>query len=469
VISIDVLPDEVLLAIFDFCADEYRSTKKEIEAWQSLVHVCCRWRGVVFGSPSRLDLRLVCSTTTPARDTLDVWPALPLFIQCSDYYPIKSVDNIIAVLERRDRICEITLRNVPRSRLEKISAAMHEPFPELTHLLLWSYGETVSVLPDSFLGGSAPRLQVLSLEGIPFPGLPKLLLSATHLVHLYLERIPHSGYFSLEAMLNALSTLTSLQLLRLEFRSPRSDSDRESQRPRPPTRSVLPVLTELRFKGVSEYLDGLVAYIVAPQLKHLGMTFFNQIVFDTPQIIQFISRTPTLEGIDNAHIVFVHGAACVNLSSQTSGHGELNVKIPCKDFDWQVSSLEQVCTLSLPPFSNLEDLYIYEDSDPQPNWQDNIEHALWLELLHPFATVKNLYLSKKIAPLIVPALQELVGGRTTEVLPILQNILLEELQPSGPAQEGIGQFFAARQVTGHPIIVSHWDRIRWQGVHVHPL
>jgi hypothetical protein len=74
--------------------------------------------------------------------------------------------------------------------------------------------------------------------------------------------------------------------------------------------------------------------------------------------------------------------------------------------------------------------------------------------------VKNLYLSKEFAPHIVPALQELVGGRATEVLPTLQNIFLEGLQPSEPAQEGIQQFIAARQFTSHPIAVSRWDRDR---------
>ena len=81
-----------------------------------------------------------------------------------------------------------------------------------------------------------------------------------------------------------------------------------------------------------------------------------------------------------------------------------------------------------------------------------------LELLRPFTAVKNLYLSEEFARRIVPALQELNGGRTTEVLPALENIFLEGLKPSGPVHEGIGQFVARRhwQVTGHPIAVSRW-------------
>ena len=41
--------------------------------------------------------------------------------------------------------------------------------------------------------------------------------------------------------------------------------------------------------------------------------------------------------------------------------------------------------------------------------------------------------------------------------PTLENIFLEELEKSGPVQEGIGKFVAARQVTSHPVTVSRWD------------
>ena len=461
--SIDMLPDEVLLAIFDFCVvDEYpfanddKKEIKEIEAWQSLVHVCQRWRSLVFGSPHRLNLRLVCTSGTPARDTLDVWPALPLLILAS-IFETSCVDNIIAVLERSDCVCGIYLVVIPSSQMERVSTAMRGPFPMLTNLRLHSDGENdeTPVLPDSFLGGSAPRLQQLWLERISFPGLPKLLLSATRLYDLSLYDIPHSGYLSPDAMVTALSTLTCLEYFLLQFQSPQSSPYQESRRPPPLSRSVLPVLTDLKFKGVSEYLDDLVARIDSPRLKDLDVTFFNQIVFDTPQLVQFIGRTQMLKTSERASVTCSVDAARVSLSPRTSSTTSLNVEIPCMKLDWQISSLEQVFTSCLPPLSTLEDFYI---DDQKLDWQDNIENSLWLELLRPFATVENLYLSKEFARRIVPALQELVGGRTTEVLPALQNIFLEGLQPSGSVQRGIGQFAAARRAIGHPIAVSHWDR-----------
>ena len=176
------------------------------------------------------------------------------------------------------------------------------------------------------------------------------------------------------------------------------------------------------------------------------------------RLIQFImiSRASTLSAVENTHIVIGHDSGIVNSSSQTSRY---KVEILCRELDWQVSSLEQVCTSCLPLLTT-EDLYIQQDpySSPQPDWQGNIENSLWLELLHPFSTVKNLHLSKEIVPRIAPALQELVGNRTTEVLPTLQNIFLEEVEPAGRVQEDIGRFVAARQLSGHTITVSHWEK-----------
>ena len=197
-------------------------------------------------------------------------------------------------------------------------------------------------------------------------------------------------------------------------------------------------------------------------LLDLETTLFNDIVFDTPQLTQFISRTPRMKVLEKAHVIFDGDAAAVELSSLTSGKYEkLEVIIPCKELDWQVSSMEQVCTSCLPPLPTLESLYIhgYRHHRKQ-HWQGNVENVLWLQLLHPFASVKDLYLSEEVARLIVPALQELDGGRATEVLPTLQKMFLES-QPSGRVWEGIQQVVSARQAIGHPIAVSYGQFARY--------
>jgi hypothetical protein len=468
VVAIDVLPDDILLAIFDFYVFKYQDqvflafdgydTKRKIEAWQALVHVCRRWRGLVFGSPRRLNLQLLCTPGTPARNTLDVWPALPLLILGDVFETL--VDNVIAEFEHSDRIFQIDLDCYTTS-IVKLWTTMQVPFPELAVLYLSFGGLSYRpVFPDLFLGGSAPRLRHLALLGVPFAGLSNLLLSATHLVHLYLYDIPHSGYISPEAMATCLSVLTSLEELYLQFHSPQSSPDQESRRPPPPTRSVLPSLSKLSFKGVNEYLEELVARIDTPRLYRLSTTFFNDIDFDIPELSQFISRTLTFEARIEVRVAFGSLAAWVRLQSQASYFEEVEVEILCRVPNWQLSSLAQICTSSLPLLSTTENLYIYEHLQSQLDCKDDIDNlnTEWLELLLPFTAVKDLYLSKQFAPRIAPALQELTGRRTTEVLPALQNFLLEGFQPSEPVYEGIAQFISARQLTNRPVAISIWER-----------
>ena len=452
-----MLPDDVLLDIFDFYVD------KDFEEWITLAHVCRRWRSVVFQSPHRLNLRLVCTHKTRVRDTLDVvWPSLPLIIRHAEN--IKDgpscVDNTIAALERNDRVCQIGL-DCLRSSLEYVTnSAMQKPFPELTdlHLSMVDNSGPILRIPDSFLGGTAPRLRSLDLSNVLFPGLPKLLLIATRLVNINLDlySIPRSGYITPEAIATSLSALTSLESLCLLFRYPQSRLALESRRPPPPplTRSILPSLTKIRFKGTSKYLEEILARSDAPRLNEFHITFFNQIIFDTPQLFQFISRRPTLRALTEGRITFSSRAIVVRFTSRISDRRVLSVKIPCDASEWQLSSLEQVCTPSLPPLSALEDLYIFEDGAFARRWQGGIENTLWLDLLRSFVAVKNFYLSDKFVPRIAPALQELFGGRTTEVLPALEKIFLVGFQLSGPLHKDIEKFVAARRLTGHPVAVS---------------
>jgi len=434
--------------------------EEQIEAWYALVHVCRQWRKVVFGSPRRLNLRLYCRAGTPVRETLDVWPPLPIVVMIYGDDEAWDEGDIVAVLERNDRVCGIDLwpGYVPNSRLEKLFAAMQQPFPELTRLQLHceARDETAPIFPNSFLGGSAPRLQSLILGGIPCPGLPKLLRSAIHLVTLELSGIPHSGYFPPGAMVTGLSVLTRLEKLVIAFDSPQCRPDRRSRRPPPSTRILLPVLTTFQFKGVGEYLEDLVARIDAPLLDDLEISFFHQLIFDTPRLTQFISRTPRFNAYDGARVVFSELEVRITLS-QTSDE-TLKLVFLSNQSEWQLSSLAQVRSSFFPQgfLHTVEHLHILENEYWRPDWQEDIESNQWLELLHPFTAVKDLHMSQEIVPRITPALRELVDGEgVAEVLPALQSVLLEEPLSLGPVQEAIGQFVAARQLAGHPITVSH--------------
>jgi hypothetical protein len=419
------------------------------------VHVCRRWRHLVFGSPRRLNLRLFCNPEAPVKDKLNIWPPLPLLIQ-GTISPSVS-DNILAVLGRHDRVSMIDLdymRTTPE--VEKVWAAMQVPFPELTVLRLWSSDLKAPIVSDSFLGGSSPRLREIWLKAVPFPGLPKLLLSATHLTEIRLDDITRSGYISPETMVTCLSALTSLKSLHLDFLLI-SRPDWETRHPPSQPRSVLPALTDIQFKGTSEYLEDLLACIDAPQLNALFLSLVNQIDLDVPKLAQFISRTPMFKTLDEARVGFCGDAVRLTLSSPTFGFEGLKIQFFCEESYRQLSTLARVWTSFSPLLSMVDNLSVHEVESWPLHWQDNIENSQWLELLRPFTAVKSLYVSEEFVPVITAAaLQELVRERMTQLLPTLQNLFLEGLRRWGPVRKGIGLFIAAREPFGHPIAVSLW-------------
>ena len=186
---------------------------------------------------------------------LNIWPELPIVVHYNDGILGMEADNVIAALKLKGSVSRIDLTvNLhsaeSKAKWEKIEAVMQDPFPMLKDFALRYFGTTPVTISDSFLGGSAPRRN-LWLTNVVFPALPNLLLSATDLAQLWLWNIPHSGYISPEAMTTCISVLTRLESLSLRFGSPQSRSDRAGQFLPRLTRTSLPCLVYLNFKGVN--------------------------------------------------------------------------------------------------------------------------------------------------------------------------------------------------------------------------
>ena len=435
--TMNTLPDDALLEIFSHCLD----STVNVDWWHPLVHVCRRWRAIVFASPRRLDLQIRCTEKTPVREMLSIWPTLPIVISGRGDL-VEDVDNIIAALEYHDRICRITLRGISNVLLKGFSAALQEPLPALTSLKLWSSSESTQVVPDSFLGGSTARLQTLGLDFIPFPGLPKLLLSTHHLVLLHLWNIPDSGYISPQVMATCLAPMTGLASFSLGFHSPRSRPNQQGRTLPTPTPTILPSLVVLKFKGVSEYLEDLLALINVPILDSVLITFFNQLIFNISQLPRLIHHTKGLKNLKGALIVLCDDFIEIAIFRKANADAHrINLRISCTGPDWQLASLTQVCNSILPPLSTLR---ILDDLHHQPHWQD-MENTQWLEFLRQFSTLKKLYLSKQFTLRVGAALQELGNEKVTDVLPRLQLLFLaaQNWERSRPVWDAFKQFTAA--------------------------
>ena len=466
--TIDTLPDNVLLETFEFYlgkddADGFYYYDYDSDGWHTLVHVCRRWRCIVFASPRRLDLKLFC---TPQRSvnskTLEIWPELPIVIDVDGSPSQVNATNVIAALRHHNRVCKIYYDNLQHqdSPLLTEFAAIDESFPALTALILIADGQNVPVLPDSFLGGSAPRLRSLTLFGIPYPSIGTLLSSTTNLVRLDLSRIPHSGYIAPETIVPCLSTLARLESLTLHFQFPRSRAHRESRHPPPLTRVVFPSLTSFYFRGDGEYLEDTLSQIEIPVLNRFNICLFNQLVFDTSLLGYFIRRTETFMKTHSARVLCSESAISIRLSEQEDDYRTpvLWLGISCEPLDWQLSALAQVLNSFLSSLPTLESLQI---EVTHKDWEGETEVIQWREFLHPFTSVKKLALkSEDLVRLVAHALQELAGERATEVLPALQNLVLDtkDWRPSGPVKEAMEQFITARQLCGHPVTVHYRDR-----------
>jgi len=465
-VSIDALPDELLLGIFYFiCVHGHYKMGCEPK-WKTLVHVCRRWRYLVFAAPRRLDLRLFFAERTPVVRALDVWPALPIVVDASDpqvWFP----DNLIAAFKHNDRISEIYIAWLTSSGWRTLGRLIQGPYPALTALHIHSHDTVYPPhISDSFLRGSksAPHLRSLRLHGVEFPALPKLLLSSTGLVCLSLWNILPPSYFSAEAMADYLSSLMGLGNLRIDFTCCRPGP---TCRRSPLTRTVLPVLYSFSFRGLIEHLEYFDARIEAPRLKYIYLEFYDPVIFGIPTISLSIGSKElfSLRALDQAHMLLTPFTVEITLSSRngTIGGRSFMLAFMCNDSGWRLQSLTQDHR-PFPPRSRVAKFGLFDLPLKDQNSRRQIRtigNARWLELLRFFTSVENLYLSEGVAVFVVPAMQELAAreGVATQVLPALQKMFIEEHWFSKTPREKafeFEEFFAAREVSGYPVSLQRW-------------
>ncbi|KAH9178318.1 hypothetical protein EDB89DRAFT_1167420 [Lactarius sanguifluus] len=420
--------------------------------WPKLAHVCRSWRQIIFTSPQGLHLRLYCIYGTPVSKNLDYWPPLPLVL---DYVgsPIlrhpapEDEDNIVAALGQSDRVYSISL--IVTSSLQKRLSTISEPISELEELVLLSQNNVQLSLPSAFRWGH--RLRTLHSTRIAIPSLPLLLLSSQDLVDLRLHEIPGIGYFSPEAFTNALRGMTRLQMLSLHFLS-FSRQKYLGFPPPPEDHVVLPALTRFKYRGISKYLDSLVAGIDAPRLGDIDVTFFNQPTLDASQLCLFINRIDMQRSPLQADILFSEGVISITFT-QPGALLRLRLQISCEQLDWQLSSITQICDHFSTFLFGVEDLGI-ETAGPS-SVPDDMDDEQWLRLIRAFNGVKDFRLAGKLATDILRALRPADEGHKI-VLPALRHLYAQgPVFIHGPSRDSVESFLAQRQLSNHPVQVYY--------------
>ena len=383
---------------------------------------------------------------------LDIWPANLLINIRSDLDP-ENWDDIVAALGHRDRIAgiEMTCRTMPQ--LERCTAVMQEPFPVL-RALSFRYVENDRDAPPvvlgALLGGSAPRLQAITLWRVPFPTLPELLLSTKDLVKLNLDKITSAGYISLEALATCLSMLKGLEHIGVGFQSVNSFPSLTNRSPPPLTRAVLPALKTFVFEGVSEYSEDLIARIDAPLLRSFSLQFFYQPILDIPQVPQFLRWVENFKPPLTADIDLLDYAIDASLLSPGCN---FFLRLHCPWLFRQLLLLEQIFTQFLPHTSHVHHLKLNKEYTSEPEQQDC---ALWLGFLHPFTAVQVLDVTgDEFGVYVAYILSELTVLRAAEVLPMLHTVVFHGLEQIKPMVTPVLRpFIDARMLSDRPVAVS---------------
>ena len=409
--TIEELTEDVLLEIFNF----YRLYAVEQSEgrpwkWHRLAHVCRKWRHVISMSPRRLDLRILCEYGAPIESILASWPTLPLVAMFhSAGWKSKHIPkNVMVALRHPDRLCKINL-HVTSSMVASIVEVTQKPCQALESVRITVEPPTGPpiLVRNAFLGGSAPHLREIKLDGIAFPfrEIRQVLLSTNNLVELHLANIPNDADFSPNDLVTGLSTLVHLKRLTVDFHYSPPFSPHTSMMYPPPRHTTLPSLTSLDFHGASEFLEDFVARIDSPSLGKITIKLFNDIFFEIPQFCQFIPRLDALMSPSHASVNHSVDSVSVYLEGWNILCKRCFLGTSCRQLDWQVSFVTQIFSQLSPLLSSVRSLSIYS-GDELPTGEEDMDSTQWLELFRPFTQVERVNVRRKLVPGIVQALAE---------------------------------------------------------------
>jgi hypothetical protein len=475
--SIHILNDDSLLNVFylyrPFLLDEdedgedrfnggKRQWSEECWWYYKLVHVCQRWRNIIFRSASYLGLSLVCTKGTPVTDMLAHSPSFPLVIDYVEKYRCLAAEDeerAILALKQRNRIRRIRLF-MPITNLQKFIDAIEEEYPILEYLIVWSLITDITtflMFPETF---HAPHLRHLALVDFCLPTASRLLTSAVGLVTLCLVINHPTVYFDTDTLLQWLSFMPQLEslMIGLIFIFP----DRGVERQTPVT---LPNLHHFSFQGHSTYLEALI-YRITPRPEKLELHFTDQRTFSVPRLLQFMNTTENRK-FESAKVKFYEWRASVAVypCGETEMYA-LSITISKLSsngrFDWLVSSVARLSQSFSQIFSAVERLDLERDDEadsrtPEEHWcrvvQNGVDPIKWRQLLSSFNNVKTLRINNGLVEEVSRCLELDDGELPLELLPELQELAYSR---SGEAVDGFTSFMDARQNAGRPITLTRY-------------
>ena len=431
--------------------------------WYKLAQVCQRWRDVLLGSPSHLNLCLFCTYGTPVADMLAHSPPFPLvmeYFHANGNVAAEDEKGIILALKQHNRVRRVRIR-IFASKLQKLVVAIDGEYPVLEYLILHPPKQdksTALMLPKAL---QAPRLRHLMLKGFALPIGSQLLTNAASIVTLCLHVNHPDAHFQPNTLLQWLSFMPQLQTLVIIFFFPVPNHDVLT-----PTISRLSGLTlwslpNLRFlvlQGGSAYLEAVLRRINTPCLEKLDIWFFKQLTFSVPCLQRFI-QTATNLMFDTAKFEFcrdlVYAGVYVReeIAIAQIKMIPLLMAVHSWHLDWQVSSVAQIFNSLGQVLSTVENLTLeHREHSLSSEEHNEVDRSEWRKLLRSFSKVKTLRVSDGLVGGVSRSLQLEDGEDPLELLPELQSLIYSGIGDSDPG-DAFTSFIDARQNSGHPVTV----------------
>ena len=457
--TIDNLPNELLIEIFDFYLlywqniDHLWERDYQLE-WFNLLHVCRKWRTILFASSSRLGLSLVITPRGGNMKTIMSrhFPPLPIAINYNRLYnPIMARDmgRLLWALRRPDRVRGVDLY-AKTYELDKFFKATKCPFPALESLALHDEGGLLEI-PITFLKGTNLhlRLRSLKLNPIYITSISRLLSSATALTDLSLAiRINQPP-----DMLLLLAQLQGLPYLRrLDLKTLYS-----TEKPTEPKEGFpLWNLTSFHYRGCSAVLNILTMGFVAPSLQDVDILLDDQSrtlpSTPVPKFINDIREHCRVVQVilerDLLHFSLLSRLECVDHHSsrfrlRSSRFFGSNIQ------DW----IMQISNAFSAKLSTVEELFIIS-----LYCVDKSEEVIpWCAFLEQFPCVKEFRLQGMNNLRIANALHRSDGAPNLAVLPALERLIIctDSSSVESSSKLAVFQpFVYARQQAGRLVKVS---------------
>jgi hypothetical protein len=378
-------------------------------------------------------------------------PPLPLVIDyhCSDgdlfEEDEEEISQITLALEQRERVRYIRFI-VPSLNMRKLIMAIDEEYPTLEYLTLSrpSIEDDMALMLPKTL--HAPRLCHLALYAIAPPIGSRLLITAVGLVTLHMI---HSPYIQPAVLLQWLSFLPQLEnLIYYTFPIPNRDVERQLNQSPITTHITLPNLRLFEIEGASAYLEALFRRITAPRLEKLQISFFKQLTFSVPRLLQFMNTTENFR-FDRVEFEFVGERVYVGVYPLEAETVAFSINVKCWHLDWQVTSVAQIFNALSQMFSTVEHLLFGHKAHNKSSEEHNeVDRTEWRKLLGAFRNVKTLRIDNGLIEELSRCLSLEDGEHPLEVLPELQELTYSG---SGKAGDKFISFIDSRRNADRPV------------------